>query len=180
MQFADASSDLGPGDGIADRAFACYSLHPMEEIMNRRRAAKRLLAGIVGLASCMATAQPGEAQAPAFAGRTTLVMVDDIDCPWCRRWDRDVGPAYAASDEGRLAPLTRLRRGHVDLRGIPGLAYTPTFVLIVQGREIGRIVGYPGADFFWGEIEQLFRKGGLSPRVAPDQKAHLNVDRARS
>ena len=30
-----------------------------------------------------------------------------------------------------------------------GVIYTPTFVLIDDGREIARLIGYPGEDFFW-------------------------------
>jgi hypothetical protein len=27
--------------------------------------------------------------------------------------------------------------------------FTPTFILIQDGTEVGRIEGYPGEDFFW-------------------------------
>lgn len=36
------------------------------------------------------------------------------------------------------------------LAALPGILYTPTFVLMDGGREVGRIVGYPGEDLFWG------------------------------
>ncbi|MBL3206218.1 thioredoxin family protein, partial [Klebsiella pneumoniae] len=36
--------------------------------------------------------------------------------------------------------------------------YTPTFILVDGGREIGRIEGYPGADFFWGLLERLAQR----------------------
>ena len=35
------------------------------------------------------------------------------------------------------------------------IRFTPTFVLVDDGREIGRIEGYPGEDFFWGLLERL-------------------------
>jgi hypothetical protein len=35
---------------------------------------------------------------------------------------------------------------------------SPTFVLIDDGREVGRITGYPGADFFWGMLAELIAK----------------------
>jgi hypothetical protein len=45
------------------------------------------------------------------------------------------------------------------------VSFSPTFVLVEQGREIGRITGYPGADFFWGMLAELIQKldrsGGL-------------------
>ena len=36
--------------------------------------------------------------------------------------------------------------------------YTPTLVLMDGGREVGRIVGYPGADLFWGLLGELFQR----------------------
>ena len=41
------------------------------------------------------------------------------------------------------------------------LAFTPTFVLMVDGVEISRIEGYPGEDFFWGLLEQMMDQAGL-------------------
>ncbi len=35
------------------------------------------------------------------------------------------------------------------------ILYTPTFVLVAGGREIGRIEGYAGEHFFWGQLERL-------------------------
>jgi hypothetical protein len=122
---------------------------------------------------------PAQADAPAFANRTTLVMVDDINCGYCRKWEREVGVGYPKSAEGRYAPLTKIRRGDPRLQGITSLAYTPTFVLFVNGRESGRIVGYPGADFFWAELEQLIKRGGFAP-PAGEQRADLMTPSARN
>lgn len=116
---------------------------------------------------------PAEAQAPAFAGRTTLVMVDAIDCAYCRKWDREVSQGYAKSAEGRTAPLTRIRKGDPRLAGVTGLAYTPTFILFVNGREAGRIVGYAGQDFFWGELDAIIRRGGHTFDAGNGQRADL-------
>jgi hypothetical protein len=75
-----------------------------------------------------------------------LQMYRRDGCPWCRAWDREVGPIYGKTDLGRRIPLRM-----VDLdRERPAAAlkspiiYTPTFVLVEGGREIGRIQGYPG------------------------------------
>jgi hypothetical protein len=35
---------------------------------------------------------------------------------------------------------------------------TPTFVLIDEGREIGRMVGYQGSEFFYGLLDGLLRR----------------------
>jgi hypothetical protein len=86
-----------------------------------------------------------------------LQMYRRDGCPWCRAWDREVGPIYGKTDLGRRIPLRM-----VDLdRERPAAAlkspiiYTPTFVLVEGGREIGRIQGYPGDSFFWGLLDRL-------------------------
>jgi hypothetical protein len=96
---------------------------------------------------------------PACAAE--LVMFEDAGCVWCARFNDEIGPIYGKTAEGRRAPLR-----HVDLsRPIPPeLQFiereqlTPLFVLIDNGREVGRIRGYPGEDHFWGLLEILFRK----------------------
>ena len=93
-----------------------------------------------------------------------LIMFDEAGCSWCRRWDKEVGQAYPRSEEGQRAPLRRFDISRSRNAGV-GLAapvtVTPTFVLVDGGVEVGRITGYPGADFFWGLL------GGLVARLAP-------------
>ena len=90
-----------------------------------------------------------------------LIMFDSRGCPYCDRWKRDIGVIYSKTDEGRRAPL-RIVNLHgkwpADLEGIQGIHYTPTFVLIDKGREVGRILGYGGEDFFWGLLGSLLKK----------------------
>ena len=90
-----------------------------------------------------------------------LLMFEEHGCPWCARWNTDVGGVYAESEEGLRAPLRRL---DIADQPVPGVEmarrahYTPTFVLVDEGREIGRIEGYPGADFFWGLLRRMLRE----------------------
>jgi thioredoxin-related protein len=94
--------------------------------------------------------------APARAAE--LYMYRSPGCPYCAAWDRAIGPIYGKTDLGRRAPLR-----HVDVtsRSQPQVVltapvrFTPTFVLVHEGRELGRIEGYPGEDFFWGLLERL-------------------------
>ncbi len=98
-----------------------------------------------------------------------LIMVDDIGCQYCRKWDVEVGGIYERSPVGAVAPLERRAKRHPDLAPYEPLAYTPTFILVRDGREVGRIVGYPGADFFWAELERLIAKAGpIVPHTIPD------------
>src|SRR5262245_7798147 len=83
----------------------------------------------------------GAVAAPAPAAE--LVMFEAEGCPFCARWHRDIGPIYPKTDEGKRAPLRRVDISGprpADLAGIRDVVYTPTFVLIDDGRELGRIV----------------------------------------
>jgi hypothetical protein len=110
---------------------------------------------------------------PAFANETVLVMVDDKACVYCAKWDREVSAAYMASPEGKFAPLERRTKGHRDLNGLPGLRFTPTFVLLERGREVGRIIGYGGDDQFWGELDRLLSKTDFGTQKAPTKPSWL-------
>jgi hypothetical protein len=90
-----------------------------------------------------------------------LMMVERIGCHWCARWDREVAPIYAKTPEGKRAPLRR-----VDIDADPPrdvslrspVIYTPTFILIEDRREVGRLVGYMNDDMFWGLLSNLLKK----------------------
>ncbi|RED36121.1 thioredoxin-like protein [Rhodopseudomonas thermotolerans] len=100
----------------------------------------------------------------AAAHAAELVMFERDGCVWCARWDRDVGQIYPKTDEARLLPLRRINMDHAKEPGL-GLAspvrFTPTFVVIDQGREVGRITGYINDDSFWGLL------GALAAKVTP-------------
>ncbi len=90
-----------------------------------------------------------------------LVMFDAEFCEWCDAWDKEVGVVYHKTEEACLAPLRRVRLHDPrpdDLDHIVGVVYTPTFVLVDDGRELGRITGYPGDDHFWGLLGVLLKK----------------------
>lgn len=87
-----------------------------------------------------------------------LVMYRRAGCPYCLAWDREIAPIYPKTEIGKSVPL---RQVHID-RGKDGsvelkrpIRYTPTFVVVEDGREKARIEGYPGEFFFWGVLEKL-------------------------
>ena len=95
------------------------------------------------------------------ASAAELVMFEASYCEWCEVWDEEIGVVYAKTDEGKAAPLRRVDlhdERPEDLEDVRGIAFTPTFVLMEEGREIGRVVGYPGEDFFWPMLGQLLEK----------------------
>jgi hypothetical protein len=74
------------------------------------------------------------------------------------KFRREVGPTYDATEAGKVAPLRRvspLKRWPSDLAGITPVPYTPVFILVDHGREIGRFAGYTGADAFRSQLNRL-------------------------
>lgn len=95
------------------------------------------------------------------AAAAELLMFEQDYCEWCERWNEEVGVIYHKTPEGRRAPLRRVNIHEPlpdDITHIVTGRFTPTFVLLEEGREIGRIRGYPGEDFFWGLFGQLLQK----------------------
>lgn len=122
-----------------------------------RRGPWLVLAAFVGLA--FAAVAPG--QAGASGKRVQLIMVDDPTCRYCRMWNEAVGAGYAKSPEGRTAPLKRVRRGARELAGLEHVVYTPTFIVMQGGEEVGRISGYSGPDYFYEDLREIFERAGL-------------------
>ncbi len=101
-----------------------------------------------------------------------LLMFESAACEWCERWHEEIGPAYGKTRFGRIAPLRRIdidRATPEAYRSVRGIVYTPTFVLWRRGREVGRLVGYPGEDFFWPLLERLLKKLPAAQRDPADR-----------
>lgn len=96
--------------------------------------------------------------APVLAAE--LVMFERAGCPYCARFDAEVGKIYPKTDEAARAPLRRVDINGprpADLAEIDFGAFTPTFVLVDGGHERGRIRGYPGEESFYGMLDSMLR-----------------------
>ena len=110
--------------------------------------------------------------APARAAE--LVMFEQAGCAWCETFDREIAPIYGKTEEGLRAPLRRVDTAQPvppDLAFIETERLTPLFVLVDRGREIGRIRGYPGEDFFWGLLDAFMKK--LDAPATRDERVQL-------
>jgi thioredoxin-related protein len=97
-----------------------------------------------------------------------LVMFERQGCPYCIAWDREIGKVYALTDEGKRLKLRRVDIAGErpdDLRLVGEIRLTPTFLVMDQGREVGRILGYSGEDMFWGLLDQIIAR--LSQPTSP-------------
>jgi thioredoxin-related protein len=89
-----------------------------------------------------------------------LVMIDSKMCRYCAAFNRQVGSDYDKTEAGRAAPLRRvsiLRKWPSDLAGIKRTTYTPVFILVDQGREVGRFYGFIDAATFYADLNRLLR-----------------------
>ena len=113
---------------------------------------------IKALAICLVGVLPISAQA-----EPTLLMAEEHGCYWCAKWNEEIAHIYPKTAEGRTAPLQRydVHSETPDVAFSKRVHFTPTFILVDDGKEVGRIEGYPGADFFWGLLAMMFERAGI-------------------
>ncbi len=93
-----------------------------------------------------------------------LLMVEAKGCIYCAAWNREIGPGYPKSAEGKAAPLLVT---DIDGPWPDGVVLdrrptiTPTFILLQNGDEVARLEGYPGDQFFYPLIDDMLSKAGL-------------------
>lgn len=125
-------------------------------------------------AALLATALAG-----GLAIAAELVMFEQRGCPWCQTFDREIAPLYPKTPEGRQAPIRKVDIAEPlppDLRFIAAERFTPVFVLVDQGREIGRIRGYASEDQFWGALGILMKRlGAQSQQSSASRDSRSNI-----
>jgi hypothetical protein len=92
------------------------------------------------------------------ASTAQLVYVEWKDCSLCVRFNRQMARIYAASALGRKIPLRRvdiLRPWPADLKRVSRPPYTPVFILVENGRELGRFMGYASPEQFNRAVRRL-------------------------
>ena len=97
-----------------------------------------------------------------------MVLVEEIGCPWCAKWHREIGPIYPKTEEGKIAPLRTIdisERNPDTFDYARRVVFTPTFVLVDDGRELGRLEGYAGDEFFWVMLAKLLKDNNLMTGV---------------
>jgi thioredoxin-related protein len=96
--------------------------------------------------------------AKAADSRGQLVMITSSHCPWCEAFEDDVGKGYDRTEEALVYPLRRhdfYQKMPDDLAHLTPATMTPTFIIMRDGSEIGRIIGYPGAELFWWRLSEF-------------------------
>ena len=94
----------------------------------------------------------------AADSRGQLVMITSSDCPWCEAFEDDVGKGYNLTEEALIYSLRRhdfYKAMPDDLAHLTPATMTPTFIVVRDGAEVGRIIGYPGAELFWWRLSEF-------------------------
>ncbi|MEZ5714516.1 MAG: thioredoxin family protein [Paracoccaceae bacterium] len=118
------------------------------------------MSAILRTAALVIAILAGFALLPRGARAAELLMVEQEGCGYCALWNKVVGPIYPKTPEGAFAPLRRVDLHDGAPEGITfdrRVVFTPTFILVENGRELGRIEGYPGEDFFWALLGQMLK-----------------------
>lgn len=97
------------------------------------------------------------------AAESFLLMAEEDGCYWCAKWNDEIAHIYPKTIEGQTAPLQRydVHSEAPDVAFSKRVHFTPTFILVENGKEVGRIEGYPGQDFFWGLLTMMFERAGI-------------------
>jgi len=106
---------------------------------------------------------------PLDTTTTELLMIEERGCVYCAKFNREIAPAYPKTSDGQQAPLRRIdlhSAWPVSLDHIERPRFTPTFILLHNNQEVGRLLGYNGDEFFWFLLSEL-----LQQIEQPDNKA---------
>lgn len=106
------------------------------------------------------------ASAATQAATATLWMLTSPGCAACAQFEREVGGLYAQTPESQQAPLRRQALDAprpAELCGAEPVQGTPTFVLMKDGHEQGRITGYSSDELFWMRLTALLAEIAAKP-----------------
>ncbi len=156
---------------------SAQSLSPTHDVCRRVARSGPVVRSLAIAALALAAFWPGRALA------AELVMFGSVICEHCENWELDNADIYAKTEEGKRAPLRKVSVDDPrpdDLKNIKRVVFTPTFVLVDDGHEIGRIVGYPGESYFWEYLGQLIAQLDTGPEACPpDAKKIAETDKTK-
>ena len=129
----------------------------------------RIVCLLVALAGLAASVLPGRALVDLETSalpdaRMELLVVEIDNCIYCGIFRRDVAPTYQGSPRGRDVPMrfVNINAPDVDrLQLTAPIDSVPTVLVIENGREVGRISGYVGPEFFFHSLSRILPDSGL-------------------
>ncbi len=92
------------------------------------------------------------------ASNLELIVMEAPGCTYCELFRRDVLPSYQASERAKDMPIRFLDINDAipEALGLDSdIDIVPTFVVIKNHKEVGRIPGYMGPEYFFHSINHL-------------------------
>lgn len=128
-----------------------------------RRLAAVLCASLLALIPPAAEARrdlgkPEAAETAAYE----LVVFEADGCVYCEVFRTDVLPLYKSSKIGRETPIRFINVSRSDESGMrlsSAITIAPTVVLMHQGQEVDRIIGYTGPFNFMKLVAYMMGRG---------------------
>lgn len=122
-----------------------------------------VLVAASGLSTAVKAGLDFNADVPSKEETMELVVMEAPGCVYCTLFRRDVLPSYSASQQAKDVPIR-----FVDLNdeaatslGLDGpIDVVPTFVIMKNNHEVGRIPGYMGPEFFFHSINYIISGAG--------------------
>jgi thioredoxin-related protein len=97
-------------------------------------------------------------RAPVRAPSLEVLVFEHTDCVYCQILRRDVLPKYRHSVRSDVAPLRFVDVQASDIGGLglnARIDTVPTVIVMRDGREVGRIVGYWGPTNFFSLLTHI-------------------------
>ena len=90
-----------------------------------------------------------------------LIVFEHPDCTYCRAFRQNIGPTYPHSVPAAEAPLRYVDIAKSDIGGLhlsERIDTLPTAVVMRNGREVDRIVGYWGPTGLFQLLSHILAK----------------------
>jgi hypothetical protein len=87
-----------------------------------------------------------------------LIVIEARGCPMCRLFRDELAPAYRATARARQAPLRFVDVSFTDpatLNLAAPIEIVPTVILMRDGAEVDRLVGYTGPEIFMSVVGRM-------------------------
>jgi thioredoxin-related protein len=87
-----------------------------------------------------------------------LIVIEARGCPMCRLFRDEIAPAYRVTARAKRAPMRFVDVSFTDpatLNLAAPVEIVPTVVLMRDGAEIDRLVGYTGPEIFMSVVGRM-------------------------
>ena len=87
-----------------------------------------------------------------------MLMITNKNCLYCIIWEKQIGKIYPKTDIAKKFPLQRIEvKNFINYKkyDLKKTNITPTFILIKNTKEKGRIKGYTNPEMFWWQVDEI-------------------------